>query len=92
MPFVTLALALALQAPAASSEPPVQVASTSPATAPAAAVAPASPPSPEAAPAPEVDDPMAHISCHYQEPEGTYFGSRKVCHTRREWLRLQHAG
>ncbi len=89
MPFVTLALALALQAAAVPPAPPVQVASTSPVVAPAA---PAAAPSSEAAPTPEVEDPMAHVSCRYQEPEGTYFGSRKVCHTRREWLRLQHAG
>ena len=89
MPSAILALALALQPPTAPPAPPVQVASASPAATPAAGMAA---PKTEATPAAEPENPMDHVSCHYQEPEGSYFGSRKVCHTRREWLRLQHAG
>ena len=87
MPAPLFALVLAAQA-----APAVQLASAPTAgTTGAAPLAPAAaaPPA-EAAPPPE--DPMDHVVCQWQEPEGTRFGSHKVCHSRREWRRLQRGG
>ena len=90
MPLALFVLAIALQTPAPAASPVSLANATS--VSPAAAASPSAATPPATVPAPEVEDPMDHVSCRYQEPEASHFGSRKACHTRREWLRLQHAG